>query len=86
MIFLHHLSSVLAIAACWWLVHVNASRCDRWGRAIAAAYAVLAVMLTAVAFGRSWSAPIDLLLIGSKFALAVVLILIAVRHEFIERR
>ena len=60
-----------------------------WGKAIALGYALLAIALTAAAFGRSWHLPypgMDLILIASKLALAAVLFMVAIRREFIERR
>jgi hypothetical protein len=85
----HHLSSALVAALCWWLSHDSAARRDKSGRLAALGYAVLASAVVVTDFGRitpSSATLLEGLFTTGKLALASLLAAIAMRGEPAEKR
>jgi len=84
---LQHISSALAVYGCVWMIHAYRLDSSPANNCIAAGLALLAIFLTATAFGRFLHLPfpgLEVLQIGSKLTLAAVLATISFRREFLE--
>lgn len=81
---LNNILSIGLIFVCWWLVHLNATRSEPYGRIIAVGYSTLALLVLANGLFRNfepfrpylpWS------LLASKAGLVFTLTMVAVRLE-----
>lgn len=81
---LNNVLSIALIFVCWWLVHLNATRAEPYGRIIAVGYSALALLVLANGLFRNvepfrpylpWS------LLASKAGLVFTLTMVALRLE-----
>lgn len=81
---LNNVLSIALIFVCWWLVHLNATRAEPYGRIIAVGYSALALLVLANGLFRNvepFRAYLPWSLLASKAGLVFTLTMVALRLE-----